>query len=125
LMDKVYVEIVRLLLESAPVIFETPGFAMKGGTAINLFIEDNLVEKFRKRDVSLREILDFQRERQHQLRLDPNNLLPAAVQHQFVSEQNRVLGDRVIIGLFFLVRWRQNVAGNGCEPPPVACPSRR
>ncbi len=39
-MDKVYVEIVRLLLESAPAIFETPGFAMKGGTAINLFIED-------------------------------------------------------------------------------------
>jgi hypothetical protein len=33
-------EIIRLLLESAPAIFETPHFAMKGGTAINLFIED-------------------------------------------------------------------------------------
>jgi predicted nucleotidyltransferase component of viral defense system len=38
--DKTYIEIVRLLLESAPAIFETPNFAMKGGTAINLFIED-------------------------------------------------------------------------------------
>jgi predicted nucleotidyltransferase component of viral defense system len=39
-MEKTYIEIVRLLLESAPAIFETPHFAMKGGTAINLFIED-------------------------------------------------------------------------------------
>jgi hypothetical protein len=39
-MDKSYIEIVRLLLESAPAIFEEPFFAMKGGTAINLFIED-------------------------------------------------------------------------------------
>jgi Nucleotidyl transferase AbiEii toxin, Type IV TA system len=39
-MDQSYIEIVRLLLESAPAIFETPHFAMKGGTAINLFIED-------------------------------------------------------------------------------------
>jgi hypothetical protein len=40
MMDKGYIEVVRLLLESAPAIFETPHFAMKGGTAINLFIED-------------------------------------------------------------------------------------
>lgn len=40
MMDKAYIELVRLLLESAPAIFETPHFAMKGGTAINLFIED-------------------------------------------------------------------------------------
>ncbi len=39
-MDKSYIEIVRLMLESAPAIFEEPFFAMKGGTAINLFIED-------------------------------------------------------------------------------------
>jgi predicted nucleotidyltransferase component of viral defense system len=39
-MDKAYTEVVRLLLESTPAIFETPYFAMKGGTAINLFIED-------------------------------------------------------------------------------------
>lgn len=38
-MDKTYIEAVRLLLESTPAIFETPHFAMKGGTAINLFIE--------------------------------------------------------------------------------------
>ncbi|HEY3852944.1 MAG TPA: nucleotidyl transferase AbiEii/AbiGii toxin family protein [Verrucomicrobiae bacterium] len=40
MMDKSYIEVVRLLLESAPAIFETPHFAMKGGTEINLFIED-------------------------------------------------------------------------------------
>ena len=39
-MHKTYTEIVRLLLESAPAVFATPSFAMKGGTAINLFIED-------------------------------------------------------------------------------------
>lgn len=39
-MDKTHIETVRLLLESAPAIFEAPFFAMKGGTAINLFIED-------------------------------------------------------------------------------------
>jgi predicted nucleotidyltransferase component of viral defense system len=39
-MDKAYIEIVRLLLECAPAVFETPSFAMKGGTAINLFTED-------------------------------------------------------------------------------------
>ncbi len=40
MMDKNYIEVVRLLLESAPAVFEAPHFAMKGGTAINLFIED-------------------------------------------------------------------------------------
>jgi hypothetical protein len=40
MMDKSYIETVRLLLEAAPAIFETPHFAMKGGTAINLFIEN-------------------------------------------------------------------------------------
>ena len=38
-MNKSYVDTVRLLLESLSVIFETPHFAMKGGTAINLFIQ--------------------------------------------------------------------------------------
>ena len=39
-MDKTCVETVRLLIEAAPVIFKTPSFAMKGGTAINLFVQD-------------------------------------------------------------------------------------
>lgn len=39
-MDKAYIEVVRLLLESAPAIFKAPHFAMKGCTAIILFIED-------------------------------------------------------------------------------------
>ncbi|NBU10823.1 MAG: nucleotidyl transferase AbiEii/AbiGii toxin family protein [Proteobacteria bacterium] len=38
-MDKAYIDLVRVLLESAPAIFATRHFAMKGGTAINLFIE--------------------------------------------------------------------------------------
>ena len=40
MMDKSHVDTVRLLLESVPVIFETPHFAMKGGTAINLFVQN-------------------------------------------------------------------------------------
>jgi hypothetical protein len=40
MMDKSYVETVRLLLETLPVIFQTPCFAMKGGTAINLFVQN-------------------------------------------------------------------------------------
>jgi len=39
-MDKFYVETVRLLLETAPHIFRTPRFALKGGTALNLFIRN-------------------------------------------------------------------------------------
>ena len=39
-MEKAYIETVRLLLEAAPAVFEAPIFAMKGGTAINLFVED-------------------------------------------------------------------------------------
>jgi predicted nucleotidyltransferase component of viral defense system len=39
-MDKSYVDSVRLLLESVPIVFQTPHFAMKGGTAINLFIQN-------------------------------------------------------------------------------------
>ncbi len=39
-MDKPYIDAVRLLLETVPVVFEQPRFAMKGGTAINLFVED-------------------------------------------------------------------------------------
>jgi len=38
-MNKSYIETVRVMLESLPVIFETPHFAMKGGTAINLFVQ--------------------------------------------------------------------------------------
>lgn len=39
-MDDAYVQTVRLLLETAPVLFNSPQFVMKGGTAINLFIQD-------------------------------------------------------------------------------------
>ena len=38
-MNKSYVETVRVLLESLLVIFEAPHFAVKGGTAINLFFQ--------------------------------------------------------------------------------------
>lgn len=40
MMEKRYIDTVRLLLEVAPVVFEEPGFAIKGGTAINLFLRD-------------------------------------------------------------------------------------
>ncbi|MEI7552014.1 MAG: nucleotidyl transferase AbiEii/AbiGii toxin family protein [Verrucomicrobiota bacterium] len=39
-MDKVYIDTVRLLLEIAPEVFRAEGFAMKGGTALNLFVQD-------------------------------------------------------------------------------------
>ena len=39
-MDATYIEAVRLLLEAIPALFKEPRFAMKGGTAINLFVQD-------------------------------------------------------------------------------------
>ncbi len=39
-MDKVYADAVRLLLQVAPDVFDNSSFALKGGTAINLFIRD-------------------------------------------------------------------------------------
>ena len=39
-MDSRYLEIVRLLIDTAPFVFTQEYFALKGGTAINLFLED-------------------------------------------------------------------------------------
>jgi predicted nucleotidyltransferase component of viral defense system len=39
-MNQQYIDTVRLLLDIAPVIFESPQFALKGGTALNLFIQN-------------------------------------------------------------------------------------
>lgn len=39
-MDKSYVDIVRLMLEIAPDVFTSGSFAMKGGTALNFFVQD-------------------------------------------------------------------------------------
>jgi predicted nucleotidyltransferase component of viral defense system len=39
-MDKAYADTVRLLLTAAPDVFANDIFAMKGGTAINLFVRD-------------------------------------------------------------------------------------
>lgn len=39
-MDKEYIALVRLLVEAAPSVFEGSPFALKGGTAINLFAAD-------------------------------------------------------------------------------------
>lgn len=39
-MNAEYVRTVRLLLAVAPAIFDTTAFAMKGGTALNLFLQD-------------------------------------------------------------------------------------
>jgi len=39
-MNTAYIEVVRLLLEASPVVFQQPQFAMKGGTALNLFVQD-------------------------------------------------------------------------------------
>ena len=39
-MDKSYVETVRLLLATLPEVFEFPKFALKGGTALNMFVQN-------------------------------------------------------------------------------------
>lgn len=39
-MNADYIATVQLLLNIAPVIFNSPRFAMKGGTALNLFVQD-------------------------------------------------------------------------------------
>lgn len=39
-MNEAYIRTVQLLLDIAPAVFDTPVFAMKGGTAINLFVQD-------------------------------------------------------------------------------------
>ncbi|MFZ5495335.1 MAG: nucleotidyl transferase AbiEii/AbiGii toxin family protein [Verrucomicrobiota bacterium] len=39
-MDQAYIETVRLLLETVPDVFRADCFAMKGGTALNLFVQD-------------------------------------------------------------------------------------
>jgi hypothetical protein len=39
-MNRDYLDSVRLLLDVAPALFRTPIFALKGGTAINLFLRD-------------------------------------------------------------------------------------
>ncbi|MCI4430254.1 MAG: nucleotidyl transferase AbiEii/AbiGii toxin family protein [Burkholderiales bacterium] len=39
-MKQEYIDTVRLLIDIAPDVFASPRFAMKGGTAINLFVQD-------------------------------------------------------------------------------------
>jgi predicted nucleotidyltransferase component of viral defense system len=39
-MNRIYVDTVRLLLETAPHVFHSNRFALKGGTALNLFVMD-------------------------------------------------------------------------------------
>ncbi|MGL6132742.1 MAG: nucleotidyl transferase AbiEii/AbiGii toxin family protein, partial [Prochlorococcaceae cyanobacterium] len=39
-MNAAYTTTVRQLLDIAPVVFSSPHFAIKGGTAINLFLHD-------------------------------------------------------------------------------------
>lgn len=39
-MNPNYIQTVNLLLDIAPTVFQTPRFAMKGGTALNLFVQD-------------------------------------------------------------------------------------
>lgn len=40
MMERIYIETVRLLLEIAPEVFRPGCFAMKGGTALNLFVHE-------------------------------------------------------------------------------------
>ena len=40
IMNQVYLDTARLLIKVAPLVFEDGIFALKGGTAINLFVRD-------------------------------------------------------------------------------------
>lgn len=40
-MNQDYVDTVRLLLAIAPLVFKPSHFALKGGTALNLFVQDS------------------------------------------------------------------------------------
>ena len=59
-MDKAYIETVRLLLEAAPHIFHAPCFALKGGTALNLFVHEmpRLSVDAKRRGVDVEVLLD-------------------------------------------------------------------
>lgn len=39
-MNQTYIDTVRLLIAVAPIVLQSPRFAMKGGTALNLFVHD-------------------------------------------------------------------------------------
>ena len=55
-MNEIYVNTVRLMLGIAPIIFDTPLFAMKGGTALNVNLEKlrkNNRALFEKQEASL------------------------------------------------------------------------
>lgn len=39
-MNQVYIDIARMMTQVAPFVFEGQTFALKGGTAINLFLRD-------------------------------------------------------------------------------------
>lgn len=71
-MNPAYVQTVNLLLDIAPTVFQTPRFAMKGGTALNLFVQDLprlsvdidvvFINHLADRDTALEEIAqEFQR----------------------------------------------------------------
>jgi predicted nucleotidyltransferase component of viral defense system len=69
LMDKGFVDNVRLLIDTAPDVFHSNDFAMKGGTALNLFVVDMprlsvdidvaFVDRFADRDSALARIRDM------------------------------------------------------------------
>lgn len=42
-MNQDYVDTVRLLLAIAPLVFKPSHFALKGGTALNLFVQERLL----------------------------------------------------------------------------------
>jgi len=67
-MNRSYVDTVNLMLDVAPHVFRGPHFAMKGGTALNLFVHDMprlsvdidvvFVDRLPPREVALKTIKD-------------------------------------------------------------------
>jgi len=123
-MDKAYVDTVRLLLETAPHVFQSPHFALKGGTALNLFVQDmprlsvdiDVVYTDHRpgREEAMREIAD-------ELVMTMKHLEAAGIQSEYLRTK---AGDEVKIlvrrGLV-QVKVEVNFVFRGTVLPPVNC----
>lgn len=72
-MDKSYIDTVRLLLRVAPDVFEGDLFAMKGGTAINLFVRD--MPRLSPLPIAIGQLIQKMNDRRRLIRERPDGIL--------------------------------------------------
>lgn len=105
-MNHAYIRTVQLLLDVAPAVFDTHAFAMKGGTAINLFVQDMprlsvdidvvFIPHTLRREDALKAIAAELAAAQH--RVQRRSLTPAAQQLFAADIQIPVLADAELYG---------------------------